>query len=276
MKIRRRILPAGWYPSGEAETAARVKKSLANIGPTETQGRACVVPHAGWDFSGEIALRGLRGICQDTKTIVIVGGHLHPRDGVLAAFEEGYETPLGPLPADLELLSFLADQLKLGEDVYSDNTVEVNLPFVKYLFPEGKVLGLRASPSRSAEKLGALLHRAARSLQKKIAVVGSTDLTHYGPNYGFTPQGSGTQAVQWVKDVNDRRLIDALLNLDPSKAIDLANQEHSACSVGGAVAAACFARAGGCRTGTLLAYTSSYDIHPSSSFVGYAAIIYGL
>ena len=30
------------------------------------------------------------------------------------------------------------------------------------------------------------------------AIIGTTDLTHYGPDYGFTPQGMGPKANAWA------------------------------------------------------------------------------
>jgi AmmeMemoRadiSam system protein B len=77
-----------------------------------------------------------------------------------------------------------------------------------------------------------------------------------------------------VKEVNDRRLVEALLEMELDKALDLARRERSACSAGGAVAAARFAEKLGVQKGQLLEYTTSYDVSPAPFFVGYAAIIY--
>jgi AmmeMemoRadiSam system protein B len=235
---------------------------------------AGVAPHAGWAFSGSIACRVFQSISADTQTIVVVGGHLAPRSGLLAAFEEGFETPLGVLDSDLPLLEALRSRVSLREDRSEDNTVEVQLPLLKYLHPHAQALYLRASPSEEALELGAALAQAAGELNRRVAIVGSTDLTHYGSSYGFAPRGSGAEALKWVKEVNDRRIVDALLELELNKAIELANRERSACSVGGAVAAARFAAAVGSNRGELLEYKTSYDVSPGPFFVGYAGIIY--
>ena len=105
-------------------------------------------------------------------------------------------------------------------------------------------------------------------------VAGSTDLTHYGPNYGFLPEGLGDRALQWVRTVNDRRIIDSMLALDTAGAIEKALKERSACSAGGAAAAMSFARARGARSGELLRYMTSSDVYPADSFVGYAGIVF--
>jgi hypothetical protein len=274
MRVRTRSLPPGWYPGGREQTIRNIQEFSRSLEEPTGTAVAGVAPHAGWSFSGSIACHVFQSLSEDVQTIVVVGGHLAPNSGLLAAFEEGYETPLGVLDADMDLLRVLRDGCSLREDRYADNTVEIQLPLLKYLHPEAKALHLRAAPSGEALQLGDELAAAAERLRRNVAVIGSTDLTHYGDNYGFTPHGTGANAVKWVKEVNDRRLIDALLAMELEKALDLAGSEHSACSVGGAVAAARFAQRRGASRGELLEYRTSYDLSPSPFFVGYGGIIY--
>jgi AmmeMemoRadiSam system protein B len=274
MNIRPRSLPPGWYPGGKAQTIRDIEAFRRHFQKPEAKALAGIAPHAGWSFSGSIACHVLQAISGDVETIVVIGGHLAPHSGLLAASEQGYETPLGVVAADLELLEELGNSLSFKEDAYADNTVEVQLPLLKYLHPQARALHLRASPSAEALELGEQLAAAAERRNGKMAVIGSTDLTHYGDNYGFTPHGIGAGAVKWVKEVNDRRLIEALVALELEKALERADSEHSACSVGAAVAAARFAERLGAEGGELLEYRTSYDLSPSPFFVGYAGIIY--
>ncbi len=274
MNVRKRYLPTGWYPQDQISTIARIQTLAIDTPKQKYNTAAAIVPHAGWEFSGNAAVRVFNSIKNNPETVVVVGGHLHASSGICAAYEEAYETPMGLIHADLELLKELKNKLELKEDTVPDNTVEIQLPFIKYYFPEAKVLWVRASPSEQALLLGKALWKLSQSLQRDILVLGSTDLTHYGLNYGFVPKGLGQRAVQWVKQENDKHIIDALLGLDLHKALDCALHERSACSAGGAVAAAHFAQASGITKGRLLSYYTSWDIHPSDSFVGYAGIIY--
>ena len=73
------------------------------------------------------------------------------------------------------------------EDRERDNTVEIQLPFLRYLAPKVMALGMRAPPSAQAVALGEAVARTAAALGRRVAVAGSTDLTHYGSNYGFSP-----------------------------------------------------------------------------------------
>jgi AmmeMemoRadiSam system protein B len=274
MRVRKRHLPPGWYPSEAADAKGAIAMMEKSFTHDPAFGIACIVPHAGWEFSGGLALEVLSRISRTMDTIVIIGGHLGPADGIVCAYEDAYETPLGLITADLELLAEIRKTLAMEEDRSPDNTVEVQLPFVRHLFPAARVLGIRSSPSRDADRLGKTLAQAARTLGRRVAVAGSTDLTHYGRSYGFAPEGSGDHAVQWVREVNDRRLIESLVAMDFDSALGRALRERSACSAGGALAAMSFARENGVREGKLLRYMSSFDLHPADSFVGYAGILY--
>jgi AmmeMemoRadiSam system protein B len=274
MSVRKRYLPPGWYPWSADQTRAAIAELTQPPVRERPPSIAGVAPHAGWEFSGRLALEVLSTLSPALDTIVIIGGHLGPADGILCAFEDAYETPLGSVPSDLELMEKVRGSLPIREDRHADNTVEIHLPFVRHLFPRVRALGFRAPPSREAEALGAALARVAEELGRAIAVVGSTDLTHYGSNYGFAPSGSGEEALKWVREVNDRRFIESVLGLDVGSTIDRALRERSACSAGGAIAAMGFARAMGATRGELIRYMTSFEVHPAESFVGYAGIVF--
>jgi AmmeMemoRadiSam system protein B len=274
MNVRKRYLPTGWYPQDDTAVVANIKEMEPESSGRRYDALAAVVPHAGWEFSGKAAVSVFNSINNSPDTVVVIGGHLRPAAGIYAAFEDAYETPLGLLEADLDLLAQLKQKISIREDAIPDNTVEIQLPFIKHYFPRAKALWLRVAPSDEAFLLGKTLWELSRSLASNLLVIGSTDLTHYGINYGFMPKGLGVKAVDWVKQVNDKKFIDNLLKLTLEAALAAAVRDRAACSAGGAVAAAHFALSSGITKGRLLQYYTSWDIYPSDSFVGYAGIIY--
>ena len=281
MAIRRRFLPRGWYPD-EGESLRYLVSAWTKETPSLRGGAiAAVAPHAGWSFSGRLAALAVSSLSplREASTVAVFGGHLPPGARPLAARETTFETPLGPLRSDLELLSALESELGRGEgrrvlgaDDESDNTVEVLLPLIAAILPGTRVLWLRSPNDGYSIELGEALAAAALSLGRSLACLGSTDLTHYGPNYGFSPKGRGPAAEAWVRDTNDRRFIEALLALDGAEALRLGESERSACSAGAAVAALAFARAAGASRAELLEYATSLDARQDDSFVGYAAL----
>jgi len=274
MSIRRASLPPGWYPRDAASVRSAVESWKS---PSFGKGaKAAIAPHAGWTFSGRIASIAWSAL-GEAETVAIVGGHLPSSSPILFAPENGFESPFGTIAADLELRDRLLDllaglSLPTAGDRAPDNTVEVHLPFMGLFAAGARVLWLRAPASGAAIELGKAIHEAATSLGRKVVVLGSTDLTHYGPDYGFEPKGRGSAAERWVREVNDRKFLDALIALDPTSAISFAVEEGSACSPGAAAAALAFALAEGAGTFAELAYGTSLDVRPASSFVGYAAL----
>ena len=123
-------------------------------------------------------------------------------------------------------------------------------------------------------RIGETAARLSESMGLRVHIIGSTDLTHYGYNYGFVPKGSGQQAVQWVKDENDRQVIDAMLDMDPERVIQVALANQNACCAGAAATAISAAKHLGATRAETVEYATSYDKNPSDSFVGYVGIVF--
>ncbi|GHV08558.1 hypothetical protein FACS189485_20180 [Spirochaetia bacterium] len=140
---------------------------------------------------------------------------------------------------------------------------------------------LRLPAEESSFEAGKIIAQAALSLGRKAVVLGSTDLTHYGAAYGFSPMGSGRRALQWVREQNDRAFIEAVEKGDPADVLGRAEKDQSACSSGAVLGALGFAQERGAGPARLLAYGTSIDtLHEAGdasaknadSFVGYAAM----
>jgi AmmeMemoRadiSam system protein B len=302
MKIRESSLPAGWYP----RDAAGLTRFLEDWRAGESLPRAwaAIAPHAGWFFSGKIAAAAVSSLDREAETVAILGGHLAGSSPILVAGEDAFRSPLGLMPMDGELRDVFTAALERkarrsggtgwAPDRYRDNTVEVLVPMVHFFFPRAKLLALRLPADSSSWETGALLAAGAAALGRKLAVLGSTDLTHYGTNYGFFPQGRGEAALKWVREVNDRRFIQAVLAGDRTAVLERAEGEFSACSAGAVLGAMGFAAAPAQGEGPgeaparglggdfvqgftprLLAYGTSADAEAGGtpdSFVGYGAI----
>ncbi|MDR2803198.1 MAG: AmmeMemoRadiSam system protein B [Treponema sp.] len=293
---RKMRLPAGWYPQSGEEIDEYLRDSFDK---KSSGANAVIAPHAGWFFSGKIAGIAVSSLRSDADTIIVAGGHLPAGSPILFAEEDVVCTPIGEIKIDGELRSLVKKELEctgmeFSADKYTDNTVEALLPAVHRFFPKARILWLRLGADKLAFAIGGLIARAAASLNRTAVMIGSTDLTHYGPNYDFYPKGLGEPAIEWVKDVNDRRFIEAVIaggessedNID--EVLERALNEKSACSAGAVLCAMGFnaqiretMNVTEAPEAKLLAYTTSADILQKSvsrdragldSFVGYAAI----
>ncbi len=274
---RKSALPYGWYPRDRADIARLLAEWKESLDIHEA--KAAVSPHAGWSFSGRISALAI-GSLEEAETVVVIGGHLSQASPILYAREAVFETVAGDLFADGDLLKALGEELRDSgipapfPDDEVDNSVEVLLPMIAQLQPKARLLWLRCPPHYGSKELGAAIGRASAMLGKKVTCVGSTDLTHYGPAYGFMPAGRGEKAEKWVKGTNDKAFIDALLDMNCEAALSHAVKKGSACSAGAAVAALSFALESGATEARLLSYATSLEIRQDDSFVGYAAIAF--
>lgn len=280
MSTRKRSLPRGWYPVDQRECQREIESYLegwsSSISLKAVHGG--IVPHAGWYFSGRLAARVFHFLKSRKRAdlIVLYGGHLSPNDLPRMVMENAWETPFGEIEMDVEFVKILAKRIEIKPEspASGDNTIEIQLPMVKYFFPEAKLLALRSPSSLLAERLGEEVAKLVTERGLEILAVGSTDLTHYGPNYGFVNRGIGPSALKWVKEENDRGFIDCALKMDAKGLVKHANEKDSACSAGAAASAIATCKTLGAEKGYLIDYYTSYDIMPDDSFVGYAGIVY--
>jgi AmmeMemoRadiSam system protein B len=192
--------------------------------------------------------------------------------------EGAWETPFGELPIADDLSSKLIKKfsfnIETAKNYSQDNTIELQLPFVKYFFENAKVVTMGVPPAEESLMVGKAVAEIAAELGLKIKVLGSTDLTHYGYNYGFVTKGTGPSAVDWVRNTNDRRIIDAMLEMEPAEVINEAKASHNACCAGAASTAMACAKNLGATRAESIAYATSYDKSPGDSFVGYVGIVF--
>jgi len=276
--VRSRGLSRGWYPATASSCMERIKEFISGFQPPLGKWSGGIAPHAGWDFSGRGAARVFATLASAAKPdrVVVYGGHLSASGSPIIYTEDNWETPLGVVPVDS---SSVRDFVKQGLAVsappsYSDNTVEVLLPFVKYFFPDALLVAVHSPASEKAIELGEAIAEYFGTVNLTTVYLGSADLTHYGPNYGFMPVGSGLKAVQWVKEHNDRSLIETALAMDAHGVLREAPNKQNTCSPGPVASVIASMSVTRCEKGTLLDYYTSYEVVPGSSFVGYASIVY--
>ena len=151
---------------------------------------------------------------------------------------------------------------------------------ISYHLPAYRAKSTEGTTCIDGKLLAACIGRACKSLGGDVAFVGSTDLTHYGPGYGFTPSGMGLKGLVWAKDVNDRRMIKLILAMQDDKIVEEAEANQNACGAGAIAAAIAASKAYGATRATLLEHTTSFEVlrelyeEPMRDAVGYAAVAF--
>jgi AmmeMemoRadiSam system protein B len=290
MQTRKPIVAGQFYPGRHNSCVAEINECLQqekSAEPLPETIAAGIVPHAGWTFSGSLAALVFSAIKQrhDKVDTFIIFGAAHGYYGSSpAVYDKGsWLTPLGEVAVDEDL----ADAVLKTDAAVSDtsaheyeHSIEVQVPFVQHLFANAKILPILTPPNEQAISLGEAVGNIIKGQQKKIVCIGSTDLTHYGPRYGFTPMGIGAKAVRWASEVNDKEFIDFALKLQPQKMLASAAENCNACGAGAAAAAVAAAKKLDKTKGVLLAHTNSNEVMikkmgtSSTEAVGYAAIVF--
>jgi AmmeMemoRadiSam system protein B len=257
MKLRKPILPVGWYP----HSAEKIRQFLEQIPRDQNSlgAVAVIAPHAGWYYSGRIAAQALKALKTGVDTVIVIGGHLPARTPPLFAEEDGVITPLGNLEIDREFRDRLWKELGGKPDRYYDNTVEVMLPMVKFYFPHSTVIWLRLGAEIQAYSVGKTIASIGASLGRRFVLIGSTDLTHYGLNYDFAPCGTGRKALEWMKTVNDAAFIQAVMSGDDGETFRRSEMDRSSCSVGAVLACMGYAHSLSAPDAALISYGTSVD-----------------
>ena len=282
--IRQAVFAGTWYPGSASGCQNEIEKmtvSSSMIPDTSGAHTGGIVPHAGWYFSGSIAcdvMRQLKSTASDPDVVVIFGTHMHATMPISVMRTGAWETPLGNLsihePLAEELMRRVPGIRDASHATDADNTIEIQLPFIRYFWKRVKILPVSAPPASISIEAGKSVAAAATALGLKIIVLGSTDLTHYGPNYGLVLKRKTEDALEWVRHDNDKGMIDAMLSMSPEAVIAQAQEKLNGCCAGAAAAALSAGRTLGAVRGKLMAYATSFDKSPGESFVGYAGIVF--
>jgi AmmeMemoRadiSam system protein B len=300
MRTRMPVVAGQFYPAERDECLDQIRECLASRPLPASLPQAVtggLVPHAGWTFSGDLAAMVFAAVKQRHQTVgtFVVFGAAHSFFGSLPAVDDNdaWETPLGPIQVDADLRTTLLKAGVVAPDASADryeHSIEVQIPFILHLFPESKIVPVVVPPVEAAvalgEKAADLASLKSANLESEppasrpVVFIGSTDLTHYGPRYGFTPMGRGSEGLQWAASVNDRQFIDLATALEPERLLAGAIERGNACGPGAAAAALAAGRRLGSTQALLLAYTNSNEVMENKmgmagrDSVGYAAIVF--
>lgn len=272
MYQRKMMLSDGWYPHSRAAAEKKLKRWMTLDSGNYSEALAGIAPHAGWDFSGQIAWNIVNLIPADCELIIIAGGHLSPLAECRVLDYMSMETPFGDLKVNKEMQSLLCKGFIADQDI--DNTVEVLLPMIKYCFPHINILPVRLPASIQAIEWGSRVAKLSVEKGLKSFFIGSTDLSHYGSRFSYMDYGFGENARRIIRG-KDRKYLDLLVNQNAEESIIYAINEKTACSSGAAAASLAFALEKGFSNAKIIEQKYSFEIYDSGEdFVGYGSLIF--
>ena len=258
-----------FYPSNPSELTALINKYVvADRSSPPIPVRACLVPHAGYVYSGHVAGAVFGRIALPRK-IIILGVRHYPRGEQAAILSSGaWRTPLGDARIDEEMAEALKKTCPLlREDSTAhsgEHSLEVQLPFLQVLVPQFTFVpvALGTVQFESLVHVGEAIGRVLDGSKEEVLLLTTSDLNHYEDD-----------AVTRVKD---RKAINQLLALNPQGLYDTCRNENiSMCGLGPATAMLTALNALGVKKPELVKYATSADVSGDrSGVVGYAGMIF--
>jgi AmmeMemoRadiSam system protein B len=258
-----------FYPSDPLELEQLVRRFLKpNSGKPPIQARACLVPHAGYIYSGHVAGAVFAKV-ELPQTIIVLGVRHRPPGASAAILSSGsWRTPLGDVSIDTRLASTLKKACPLfrEDDVAHsvEHSLEVQLPFLQVLIPELSFvpIALGTIHFESLVEIGNAIGQVIQAATDSVLLVTTSDLNHYENDT--------------ITRAKDELAVEKLLALDPYGLFDVCMKEDiSMCGLGPAISMLTAVKALGGSTAELVRHATSADISGDrETVVGYAGLIY--
>lgn len=257
-----------FYPEDAAGLNALLGSFFASTPASPAPSPAGIlVPHAGYIYSGQIAAYAYARIdpAFDGTFVIIGTGH---QGYPTATADFAWDTPIGEVPADTRFITALSNALPLSNEILSrqENSLEVQMPFIRYRFPQAKVAPILIgdqSPlgaSYVAKAVAAAATACGYAPGRDMIIVASGDCSHYVP--ADAAEAADIPVLEAIADLDTNRFYQRLAELRPSM-----------CGYGCIAAMAEAAAQFGASSAAILIYGTSGDATGDMrEVVGYAAM----
>ena len=264
--VRKPAVAGRFYP-GDPNVLLRDVFGYLTKPPERVRAIGCVVPHAGYMYSGHVAGAVFARLELPKKFIILCPNHTGMGQPLAIMSDGAWQTPLGDAVVDSKLAAELKQQFHpLQDDAYAhmaEHALEVQLPFLQaqldnFTFvPICVGIGTYQLLSLLGDALAAVVQRQT----EPVLIVASSDMNHYE-----------TDSITRKKD---NKAIEQLLARSPEKLYETVQKERiSMCGFGPAVAMLTAAQALGAQNSELVKYATSADVSGDrESCVGYAGVV---
>ncbi len=270
-RIRKSVIAGSWYPANPNQLRNEINKYLDKASVEEPGGKiiGLIAPHAGYIYSGWVAAYAYKFLKkQPVKRVIIIAPSHHAYfHGASLYTEGGYETPLGVVNLDKEIIKELLETSSIiraiPEAHAKEHSLEIQLPFLQVVLGNDFLLTPIVMGIQSYETCLDLAEAITKVCQnKEVLIIASSDLSHYH---------SEKKAHEL-----DGRVIERIKNLDPEGLFeDIKSGLSEACGGGPIVATMISCQNLGANKALILKYATSADVTGDrSGVVGYLSVAF--
>lgn len=187
-KVRPPAVAGAFYPSQADDLKAQVDYFLKNASSKKVKGRivALIVPHAGYDYSGQVAAfayKQLKG--EHFSSVIIIGPSHYVNFEGASVYKEGYyKTPLGEVPLDENLARALIKEdraITFYPQAHArEHSVEVEIPFLQRVLKDFHIVPI-VMGRLSQDSCWILSKAIVRNIKPNTLLIASSDMSHYYP-----------------------------------------------------------------------------------------------
>jgi len=265
--VRYPAVAGRFYPSDPEVLRKVVRTYLSQPLQKPVRALGCIVPHAGYIYSGHVAGAVFAGLEIPELCIVMCPNHTGAGRPLAIMSEGTWESPLGSVPIDSIFATALKQRCALLEEDSaahrSEHATEVELPFLQMRQPKLRFvpIALGTGQLEPIEELGFALADLIAGQTQPVLIVASSDMNHYE-----------SEAITRVKDA---LAVEPILGLDARALYEVVTQQRiSMCGFGPAVAMLTAVKKLGATSAELTKYATSGDISGDrDTVVGYAGIV---
>lgn len=191
------VVAGSFYPSSATRLKLAIEECfLSSLGPGYVPSKpdkplghnlAIIVPHAGYIYSGPVAAHAYAETAKFGKPelVVLIGPNHTGFGSQVSVFNEGeWITPFGSLKVSEDAAQIFlknCDEALVDYQAHmNEHSLEVQLPFLQYLFGEFNILPISVFPVfiNVCQKIASGLDEIAKQYSSVLFVF-STDLNHY-------------------------------------------------------------------------------------------------
>ena len=264
--IRHPAVAGRFYPRDPDDLRADVESFLSPRKNT-VAALGCVVPHAGYMYSGHVAGAVYAQLDLPRRCILMCPNHTGVGQPLAIMSQGAWETPLGRVAIDSQLAEALKQRFPLlAEDAEAhraEHAAEVQLPFLQSRKPDCTFVPIALGTRRYEilEALGDAIVDTLQALGERVLLIASSDMNHY-ENDAVTRQ-KDYKAIERILVMDARGLYDVVMN-----------EDISMCGFGPTVTMLAAARRLGAIGTELVKYATSGDVSGDRErVVGYAGVI---